>query len=67
MRLLNFFVNNCYESTHGTCKCVRANVNINLMIVKSPVKSISDQDCVRLGLSEHICESPLMPLLYAQE
>ena len=53
------------------CVCVcmrdRADVNINMRIVKSPVKSISDQDWVRLGLSEHICEIQLMPLSYAQE
>jgi len=59
--------NNCYGSTHGTFTCVCADVNINLKIVKSPVKSISDQDWVRLGLSEHICEIQLMPLSYAQE
>jgi len=49
------------------CVCDRADVNINMRIVKSPVQSISDQDWVRLGLSEHICEIQLMPLSYAQE
>jgi len=38
-----------------------------LRIVESPIKSLSDQEWVRLGLSEHICEIQLMPLSYAQE
>ena len=49
------------------CTCVCADVNINLRIVESPIKSLSDQEWVRLGLSEHICEIQLMPLTYAQE
>jgi hypothetical protein len=41
-------------------------VNVNFRVLKSPLASQSEEDWLKLGLSEHICEIQLVPMEYFQ-
>ena len=41
-------------------------MNVNFRVLKSPLASQSEEDWLKLGLSEHICEIQLVPMEYFQ-